>query len=117
VESYFHSHLNQLALNSKTDSLFQIVESPTSRTGFVMSTEKTDLQTAFQDRRDRSTSHGKNHGMERRQFSDGHSSLSPDAGELGRAVDQYKLENRRRYVSYEELLNIIKSLGYEKKSQ
>ena len=86
-------------------------------TGSAMNTENTDsanFQTSFQDRRDRSSSQLQNHGMERRQFSDGHSNLSPDAGELGRAVDQYKLVNRRRYVSYEELLSIIKSLGYSK---
>jgi hypothetical protein len=53
-------------------------------------------------------------GLERRQFSDNHDSLSADAAELGRAVDQYKLQNRRRYVSYEELLGIVKSLGYSK---
>lgn len=53
-------------------------------------------------------------GLERRQFSDNHDSLSADAAELGRAVDQYKLQNRRRYVSYEELLAIVQSLGYSK---
>ena len=53
-------------------------------------------------------------GLERRQFSDGHGSLSPDAAELGRAIDQYKLEKCRRYISYEEMLSVIKSLGYEK---
>lgn len=53
-------------------------------------------------------------GLERRQFSDNHDSLSDDAAELGRAVDQYKLQNRRRYVSYEELLAIVQSLGYSK---
>jgi hypothetical protein len=76
---------------------------------------KTDSPRAaqFQDRRNalvrRDTP-----GLERRQFSDNHDSLSADAAELGRAVDQYKLENRRRYVSYEELLAIVKSLGYSK---
>ena len=55
-------------------------------------------------------------GLERRQFSDGHSSLSPDAAELGQAIDQYKLEHCRRYISYEEMLSIVKSLGYEKKA-
>ena len=53
-------------------------------------------------------------GLERRQFSDSHDSLSADAAALGRAIDQYKLVNRRRYVSYEELLSIVISLGYEK---
>ena len=49
---------------------------------------------------------------ERRQFSDGRTNLSPEAAELGKAIDQYKLINRRRYVSYEEMLSVIKSLGY-----
>jgi hypothetical protein len=53
-------------------------------------------------------------GLERRQFSDGHGNLSPDAAELGSAIDQYKLEKCRRYISYEEMLSIIKSLGYQK---
>ena len=53
-------------------------------------------------------------GLERRQFSDGHKAISNDAGELGTAIDQYKLINRRRYITYEEMLSIIKSLGYSK---
>ncbi len=53
-------------------------------------------------------------GLERRQFSDSHDNLSPDAAELGRAVDQYKLINRRRFITYEELLSVITSLGYSK---
>ena len=51
---------------------------------------------------------------DRRQFSDGHSDLSPEAAELGQAIDHYKLVNRRRYITYEETLAIIKSLGYSK---
>ena len=54
-------------------------------------------------------------GLERRQFSDGHASLSADAAELGQAIDQYKLEHCRRYISYEEMLSVIHSLGYQKK--
>ncbi len=54
------------------------------------------------------------HGFERRQFSDGHKHLSPDAAALGTAIDQYKLVNRRRYITYEEMLGVIKSLGYTK---
>ena len=53
-------------------------------------------------------------GFERRQFSDGHNDLSPEAAELGSAIDQYKLINRRRYITYEEMLGVIKSLGYSK---
>ncbi len=50
--------------------------------------------------------------IERRQFGNTHSELSEEARTLGRAIDQYKLVHRRRYITYEEMLNIIKSLGY-----
>ncbi|MDB4533454.1 hypothetical protein N9242_01180 [Vicingaceae bacterium] len=53
-------------------------------------------------------------GNERRQFSDLRSNLSTEAAELGRAIDQYKLVNRRRFINYEEMLNLVKSLGYSK---
>lgn len=53
-------------------------------------------------------------GLERRQFSNTYSDLSPEATELGKAIDQYKLINRRRYITYEEMLSVIKSLGYSK---
>jgi hypothetical protein len=53
-------------------------------------------------------------GLERRQFSDGHANLSAEAADLGRAIDQYKLVNRRRYITYEEMLGVIKELGYSK---
>ena len=42
------------------------------------------------------------------------SELSAEAAELGRAIDQYKLINRRRYITYEEMLSVIKELGYKK---
>lgn len=67
---------------------------------------------AFIDRRSVTTSNSL--GYERRQFSDSHKDLSPDAAELGCAIDQYKLINRRRYISYEEMLGVVKSLGYTK---
>lgn len=72
-----------------------------------------ELPAGFVDRRDPSRQR-KSTGLERRQFSDGHNNLSSDAAELGRAVDQYKLENHRRFVTYEELLSVIQSLGYTK---
>ena len=56
-------------------------------------------------------------GLERRQFYDAREALSPDAAELGAAIDQYKLVNRRRYISYEEMLSVITSLGYAKTSK
>ncbi len=68
---------------------------------------------SFIDRRDTTALPGPP-GLERRQFSDGRDDLSPDAAELGAAIDQYKLVNRRRYVSCEEMLGIITELGYSK---
>jgi hypothetical protein len=51
---------------------------------------------------------------ERRQFADSHSELSPEAQALANAIDNYKLVHRRRFVTYEEMLTVIKSLGYER---
>ena len=65
----------------------------------------------FEDRR----SAGANApGVERRQFGNTHDGLSPDARELAEAIDNYKMKNRRRYVTFEEMLQVIHSLGYEK---
>ena len=51
---------------------------------------------------------------ERRQFANSHEGLSPDATELATAIDDYKLRHRRRFITYEEMLHVFKSLGYSK---
>jgi hypothetical protein len=51
---------------------------------------------------------------ERRQFANSHDELSPDARELATAIDEYKLMHRRRFITYEEMLSVVKSLGYRK---
>ncbi len=53
-------------------------------------------------------------GVERRQFGNSHDDLSPEAAELAQAVDQYKLLHRRRFVTFEEILGVVKSLGYHR---
>lgn len=53
-------------------------------------------------------------GRERRQFANSHDELSPDARELAVAIDQYKLMHRRRFITFEEMLTVIKDLGYRK---
>jgi len=53
-------------------------------------------------------------GRERRQFANSYADLSPEARELGQAIDAYKLQHHRRFINYEELLAVIKSLGYHK---
>lgn len=51
---------------------------------------------------------------ERRQFTNSHEELSPEARELAWAIDGYKLHHRRRFITYEEMLAVVKSLGYHK---
>lgn len=51
-------------------------------------------------------------GREHRQFSDSYNGLTPEARQLAEAVDGYKLRHRRRFISYEELLDVVRSLGY-----
>jgi len=53
-------------------------------------------------------------GPERRQFQDARVSSSPGALELAEAVDQYKLRHRRRFITYEELYDVMVGLGYHK---
>ena len=52
--------------------------------------------------------------FERRQFANSYRELSPEAAELAGAIDQYKLRHRRRFINYEEMLLLVKSLGYER---
>ncbi len=53
-------------------------------------------------------------GAERRQFASSYGELSPEARELALAIDSYKLEHRRRYLTFEEMLQVFKQLGYRK---
>ena len=53
-------------------------------------------------------------GRERRQFTNSHDGLSPEARDLALAIDQYKLRHRRRFITYEEMLTVVKSLGYSR---
>ena len=52
--------------------------------------------------------------VERRQFVESRSSMDPDVRELAEAIDGYKLANRRRHVTLEEVLTVVKSLGYQR---
>ena len=71
--------------------------------------------TEFVDRR-QSTPNA-NGTVERRQFGNTHYGLSPAARELAETIDNYKLQNRRRYITYEEMLKVITQLGYIKQPQ
>ncbi|MCE9528869.1 MAG: hypothetical protein K8R36_22720 [Planctomycetales bacterium] len=65
----------------------------------------------FQDRRNYSAQAGAP-GGERRQFTNTYEELSPEARELAQAIDAYKLMHRRRFITYEEMLGVVKGLGY-----
>ena len=66
----------------------------------------------FADRRQSAS--GRRDGVERRQFVDSRQSFRPEVIELAEAVDQYKLRHRRRFITFEELYDVIAELGYRK---
>jgi hypothetical protein len=53
-------------------------------------------------------------GFERRQFANSYRELSPNAKELAEAIDSYKVRHRRRYITFEEMLQVIQDLGYRR---
>ncbi|MBB3205317.1 hypothetical protein FHS27_001117 [Rhodopirellula rubra] len=55
-------------------------------------------------------------GVERRQFGSSHSGLSAEGRDLASAIDAYKLKHHRRYITCDEMLVVLRSLGYEKPS-
>ena len=65
----------------------------------------------FVDRRREGASGGP---PERRQFGSSHDGLTEDGRELALAIDQYKLQHHRRYITCDEMLLVIRSLGYSK---
>ena len=67
----------------------------------------------FQDRRNYTAQAGAP-GSERRQFTNTYDELSPDARELAQAIDAYKLMHRRRFITFEEMLAVMKEIGYRK---
>ena len=69
--------------------------------------------TKFRERRDGNDS-STPPGVERRQFNNSHDELSPRARELAIAIDEYKLRHRRRFITFEEILQVLEDLGYAK---
>ncbi|QDT58495.1 hypothetical protein SV7mr_09880 [Stieleria bergensis] len=92
----------------------------TTGTGFVVSgfqagndsaTQPSHREDFVDRRRANSRSLGSN---ERRQFGSSYQGLSEDGRELALAIDQYKMEHHRRYITCDEMLMVINSLGYSK---
>ena len=77
--------------------------------------QTTDVAEAgFVDRRHTPLA-GTNSTSERRQFGSSHFGLSDEGRELAFAIDQYKLQNHRRYLTCDEMLKVLTDLGYEKR--
>ncbi len=67
---------------------------------------------AFVDRR-RAATAGQQQA-ERRQFGSSHRGLSPAGRELAVAIDEYKVEHHRRYLTCDEMLSVMTKIGYKK---
>ncbi|MCA9060466.1 MAG: hypothetical protein KDA85_18275 [Planctomycetaceae bacterium] len=70
-------------------------------------------QSGFFERR-RSTGDAEHRGLERRQFRDGDYNGRPEVAELAAAIDDYKIAHRRRFITFEELYDVISSMGYHR---
>ncbi len=69
--------------------------------------------TDFVDRRVVPTDEPASHSN-RRQFSNSHGSERPEVVEIAEAIDRYKLLHRRRFITFEELYEVLAALGYHK---
>jgi hypothetical protein len=78
----------------------------------VVSTPAVPGISPFADRRQ--TGGARRDGGERRQFVDSRQTFRPEVIELAEAVDRYKLRHRRRFITFEELYDVIAELGYRK---
>ncbi len=72
---------------------------------------ETEVPEGFIERRPASSRY-EQAGIERRQFPNADIEISTEGFELARAIDLYKFENKLQRVNVEELLTIIRSLGY-----
>ena len=92
----------------------EVVQIPCLPVGHVSGGQVSGEQNgpAFNDRRQGGGL--RKEGGERRQFIDSRRTFRPEVIELAEAVDQYKLRHRRRFITFEELYDVIAELGYQK---
>ncbi len=64
----------------------------------------------FVDRRQQS---GTGERGERRQFGNSYQNLSTEGRQLAEAIDAYKVDHHRRYITTDELLGVLGRLGYK----
>lgn len=78
----------------------------------IQSTATEERAPVFVERRQQDT--GARAVSERRQFRDGDRSARPEVAEFANAVDDYKIAHRRRFITFEELYDVMAALGYHK---
>lgn len=66
---------------------------------------------------DRRQSSGRDRGIERRQFGNSYRDLTEPGRELAEAIDAYKVQHRRRYITTDEMLQVIRELGYRQETR
>lgn len=81
---------------------------------FADATHPSTAGTAVADFADRRVGGGQSPGVERRQFAATRDSKLPEVNQLAEAIDNYKLRNRRRFITVEELHSVITELGYRR---
>lgn len=79
----------------------------------IQSTVTEERSSVFVERRQRDASEVKS-TPERRQFRDGDRSARPEVAEFANAVDDYKIAHHRRFITFEELYDVMASLGYHR---
>ena len=62
----------------------------------------------------RGTGEARAGGPERRQFKATTTASRPEVAEFAAAVDAYKARHRRRFITFDELFDVVSSLGYHK---
>lgn len=98
-------------------NLSSSTESPASALAINHDTEKKNSAASgfFVDRR--SSQPAGRDRPERRQFGSFHAELSEAGRELALAIDQYKIEHHRRYLTCDEILRVLNRLGYTRQDQ
>ena len=109
IIAFFQASLSMSAENTTPELPSAAPSDFTIRSEFSVGTPGAD---EFVDRR---SNNGSSHNRsERRQFGSSHTGLSEDGRELALAIDRYKVEHHRRYLTCDEMLIVLRALGYSK---
>ena len=85
---------------------------PIQAESIVMQTLVEQNPRTFVDRR--GTGETRDGGPDRRQFRATPDTTRPEVAEFAAAIDAYKAKNRRRFITFDELFDVMVQLGYRK---